>query len=323
MLKEAAFAVAEHAAKGVLGEVNKTGADLFKFLLGNRLSEWNTRNLVNLCQETHEKFARRGIDISQARSLPNAEIYAIFEGASQTDDPDLTELWASLLASAMEPEGQASARVAYTSALANMDGHDARMLRSFVQFRDLCEKYRANERSNDRKDESKRRGSILDADTIISTDKIVMENRRRFASETLMAIDKELPADHPEFETTKSNLIRLDLLRSKPRPIQSPSTTGVRNLLRSSRDLRELLALSLEEQKRDTHKLLNSALGRAALHAQKGPLFHIERFGFLAPLYELTDLGEHLATACGIGSYNSAPESGDGLPGATGRAEGA
>lgn len=94
-------AVAGDTAKGL----SNFSGNLFAGLLGDRISEWKTRNLIKQCRRTAEFLQDQGIPLADARSLPNGELYALFSGMSEADQPSIQELWSSLLARRMSVDG--------------------------------------------------------------------------------------------------------------------------------------------------------------------------------------------------------------------------
>lgn len=133
-IEAAAARVAERAlndtwtgASGFVGEV-------FGGLVGDRVKQWRTRNLVDSLVKTRDHLRKNGVEIENAKALPMGELYAIFEGASKTDDVDLRDMWSALLSNKMNPDKESFTDPSFPRLLGELSGLDAQILNYMVKF---------------------------------------------------------------------------------------------------------------------------------------------------------------------------------------------
>ncbi len=138
-IEAAAARVAERAlnetwtgASGFLGNV-------FGGLVGDRVKQWRTRNLVDTLVKTKDHLERKGVNIDAAKSLPMGELLSIFEGASRTDDVDLASMWAALLSNSMNPQQTDTTDPSFVRFLGELSGLDARILHYLKTYDDLSD----------------------------------------------------------------------------------------------------------------------------------------------------------------------------------------
>ena len=102
--------VAADLVRHLLGEpvkgIGSTIADIFGGLVGDRVRQWRTRNLVTGLAATAHYLRVKGIPLDKARALPDGEMFTMFENLSKQDDPDLVALWSGLLANAVSPDSE-------------------------------------------------------------------------------------------------------------------------------------------------------------------------------------------------------------------------
>ncbi|MBM3089269.1 DUF4393 domain-containing protein [Ensifer sp. T173] len=127
-MEAAAARVAERAMNTTFDGVAGVVGDVFGGLLGDGIKQWRTRRLVTTLVKTKDHLESAGIPIENAKALPMGELYAIFEGASKQEDPTLTEMWAALLANAMNPNDPTPLDPAFPKLLERMSGLDALIL---------------------------------------------------------------------------------------------------------------------------------------------------------------------------------------------------
>ena len=128
-IEAAAGRVAERALNEAWAGASNLFGDVFGGLVGDRIKQWRTRNLVDSLVKTRDHLAKQGIPIENAKSLPAGEVFAIFEGASRTDDIDLRHMWSALLSNGMNPVKDAFIDPSFPRLLQNLSGLDARLLR--------------------------------------------------------------------------------------------------------------------------------------------------------------------------------------------------
>lgn len=92
------------AAGGLKKGISTTFEDVWMGLVGDRIRHWRATNLVNVAERTADLLKQKGIKPSDARGLPDGELFALFDGASKVEEPVLQQLWAHLLSERMRPE---------------------------------------------------------------------------------------------------------------------------------------------------------------------------------------------------------------------------
>lgn len=117
------------AAKGIV----TYGDDFFGALLGDRIKEWRKRNFINSASKTAEFLSQKGVPLDKAVCLEDGEIYRLFDGASRADDEAVSDLWAGLLANAMDPDSEVTFDVHFTKVLEQLHSHDIKIL-DFIKF---------------------------------------------------------------------------------------------------------------------------------------------------------------------------------------------
>ena len=128
-------AIEREAAK-VLGRLTGDAADglsatmgnVFGGLVGDRIREWRTRNLLTICRETALRLKAQGVDLDKVKDLPMGQVYMIFKTASEVEDRDLRGLWAVLLSFELSSDkNQAKAQV-FQEVLKGISPIDAKVL---------------------------------------------------------------------------------------------------------------------------------------------------------------------------------------------------
>jgi hypothetical protein len=137
-LEKAAGRVLEKAMGGAADGVVAVAGDLFGGWVGDKIREWRTRNLINQLAKTAALLREKGVPLEKARALPMGEAYAMFEEASKQDDPDVSDMWAALLANAMDDRTGVSVDGAYIATLRTISGAEAHVLK-FLRERENLE----------------------------------------------------------------------------------------------------------------------------------------------------------------------------------------
>ncbi|MBB2905812.1 hypothetical protein FHR76_002194 [Rhizobium sp. RAS22] len=141
-LEAAAARVAERALNESWTGTSGFIGDVFGGLVGDRVKQWRTRNLVDALVKTRDHLEKQGVSIQNAKSLPMGEVYTIFDGASKTDDVDLRDMWSALLSNGMNPDKDAFIDPSFSRLLGSLSGLDARILRYILLHGSLVEKAR-------------------------------------------------------------------------------------------------------------------------------------------------------------------------------------
>lgn len=132
-LEKEAAKIAGHMLGRAADGVMDIGGNIVGGLIGDRIREWRTRNLVDQLAETARRLKEKGVDLEKARSLPLGETYAIFEEASKQDDLEVQALWSGLLANAMDPSSEVSIDAPFVASLCGFGRAEAMVLR-FVGY---------------------------------------------------------------------------------------------------------------------------------------------------------------------------------------------
>ncbi|RWA97590.1 Abi-alpha family protein [Mesorhizobium sp.] len=134
-LEKEAAKVAGAVIGRTAGGVMDTVSDIFGGLIGDAIKEWRKRNLISLLARTAEILKARGVALEKAKALPMGEAYAMFEEASKQDDPAIAEMWAALLANAMDERTDASIDPAFVAVLRVISGVEAHVLKLVHNFK--------------------------------------------------------------------------------------------------------------------------------------------------------------------------------------------
>lgn len=140
-IEAAAARVAERALNETWTGTSGFIGDVFGGLLGDRVKQWRTRNLVDALAKTKDHLEVKGIAIETAKSLPMGELLVIFEGASKTDDFDLASMWSVLLSNGMNPKEDTFIDPSFPRLLSSLSGLDARILKYVADYEDLFQAY--------------------------------------------------------------------------------------------------------------------------------------------------------------------------------------
>jgi hypothetical protein len=135
----------DKAAAGVIEKLFGSAADgiadatgnIFGGLIGDRLREWRKRNLIATLAKTAEYLREMNIPLEKARALPMGDVYAIFEGASKQEEPDVCEMWAALLGNAMNYSGDVRASPAIVDNLKAFTSKEANAIRVIGEISDI------------------------------------------------------------------------------------------------------------------------------------------------------------------------------------------
>jgi len=117
-------------ASSYLKEVSSGIPQNLAGMLGDAVLHWRVRNRVRLEQRTREILANRGVKSADRDSSPSV-VVPIYEAAMGESSDDLSELWARLLAAAMDPKR--SVRKRFIEAVREMDPVDARVFQKLAE----------------------------------------------------------------------------------------------------------------------------------------------------------------------------------------------
>lgn len=142
-IEAAAARVAERAMNDTWQGASGFLGDVFGGLVGDRIKQWRTRNLVDALAQTKDHLESKGVSIEKAKSLPMGELLVIFEGAASTEDVDLRKMWSALLSNGMNPDVDTFIDPSFPRLLSSLSGLDARVLHYLKSFAQLAENHRA------------------------------------------------------------------------------------------------------------------------------------------------------------------------------------
>ena len=126
-LIEPATDLAKYVAR-VLGTVPE---DIVGFLVGDPLHELRQHTLTGILRAAFEKLRAREVETAKPiRPGPGKEA---FEAASMETDETLQDMWAELLANAMDPNKDTSLQRIFIEALKQMEPIDALVLRTMAE----------------------------------------------------------------------------------------------------------------------------------------------------------------------------------------------
>jgi Abortive infection alpha len=100
-----------------LGKAFGPAVDAVGGLLGDQMRYWRAKNLDRLAEKWRRHLEARGVDPATVRSLPFGEAYRVIEAVSVEEDDEVQDLWARLLASAMDPARQSGIKKVYIDLL--------------------------------------------------------------------------------------------------------------------------------------------------------------------------------------------------------------
>jgi hypothetical protein len=127
-MEAAAARVAERAGNLTVDGIAGLAQEVFGGLVGDSFTQWRNRNLVEKLAKSKQHFDKLGIPIENAKALPKGELYAIFDGMSKQDDPQLSDMWAALMTNVMRPDVKFALDPALPKVLEQLSGVDAVIL---------------------------------------------------------------------------------------------------------------------------------------------------------------------------------------------------
>ncbi len=105
--------------------------DAVGLLGGDLLRQYRIRNWYRISQKTFDKLGQRGVE--QVEPLSAKVIVPLLEAASNESDETLQEMWAELLANAMDPNKDTSLQHIFIEALMQMEPIDALVFRAMAE----------------------------------------------------------------------------------------------------------------------------------------------------------------------------------------------
>ncbi len=128
---KALVAIAEggvKAAEAVWTSLLKRAADEVGLALQERIKDWRLRNFVTVSKKIESRAAAQGIDVKDVQLHPRLGI-AILEQSSLNDDDVLQEMWAGLVVSSADADGQDDSILLLVDLLSKLTRVQARLLK--------------------------------------------------------------------------------------------------------------------------------------------------------------------------------------------------
>jgi hypothetical protein len=126
------FPIISDAAEPLGKAVGGTLADTWQAIIGDRVTAWRIRNAVGVDKKLRASLAETGVKLN-VEKLPEGFAFRWFERATETDEPEIQELFAKLLANAASGSEDAL-RKRNVELVSNLTPEDARLL-SYVAER--------------------------------------------------------------------------------------------------------------------------------------------------------------------------------------------
>ncbi|KAB2723389.1 Abi-alpha family protein [Brucella intermedia] len=298
-LEAAAARVAERAMNSTVDGLGEFVGDIFGGLVGDGVKQWRTRRLIAGLAKTKNYLDELGISIENAKPLPRGELFSIFEGVSKQEDVNLTDMWAALLANAMNPKKETYIDPSFSRMLNNMSGLDA----IIVRYLGAYEK-RISEANSDLRDVYQQNSHITEMEPKEWKEKsdAIQKITMRFGAWSQANYEELFSGFSDEnVSFSISNLLRLGLItspeRKSPRKlinIHTPRHLGSRSeeLIVDDSPLQNYLA-----EMRDQAGLAIERKSKLQTLAKTGQF----TTDTTTPLYKLTGYGERFLAACSVG----------------------
>ena len=87
-----------------LGCVFSPAAQELSHLLGDQMRLWRFQNGARILRRAEETIEERGLTPDELRKLPYGEQFLVLEKATFEDKPEIQEMWAQLIANALDPD---------------------------------------------------------------------------------------------------------------------------------------------------------------------------------------------------------------------------
>jgi hypothetical protein len=105
--------------------------DAVGLLVGDWMGNVRVNHLAELSRRTHEILKGRGVEPLPAEGMSPVLLKPIVQAAADEGRPELQELWAKLMAAAMDPARVGRVRHSFVDAIKRMDPQDAKVMDYF------------------------------------------------------------------------------------------------------------------------------------------------------------------------------------------------
>lgn len=129
--EDKAIEEAAETARHYLDKILLEPLSEFGLLLKDKVSYWRFKNQVNMVGKARQFLEAKGVETKHiaGKILPES-VVPLIEAGSETSDPTLSELFAGLLASSVDPSTSHTTHPAYAKVLNQLSALDATILRS-------------------------------------------------------------------------------------------------------------------------------------------------------------------------------------------------
>jgi hypothetical protein len=108
--------------------------DAVGLLIGDWLHAKRIENMERIAEKHRAKLDARGVAQEDRKKLSPRVVVPFMEHASKESDDELQELWARLMANAMDPNANVTMRVEYIEKLKQFEPHDALVLSKAIEI---------------------------------------------------------------------------------------------------------------------------------------------------------------------------------------------
>ncbi|WP_304616987.1 Abi-alpha family protein [Paracoccus sp. (in: a-proteobacteria)] len=285
-LDEALSDLLSSAIGPALHEIGALAGDLVG-LVRDPVKEFRAANQRRILGRTVQRMEAKGIKSESARALPLREAVSVIQSISDVDEPNLSELWAGLIASARDPKLPQGSNRAYQNTMGLLAEADAALFQAIC----LVEQLRAIERRLLSAQSLSTRAEALHPDVSeVERSKIFAEHARRheaLVGPQLTIIRALLEGiESPEqLSASSENLLRLGLIQ----PLKAGSFPP--NHTRRGSISAEQLMRALENTGRERQHYEDAAR-KAAIVSQGN---------FIRLAATVSPWGKRFAAACQIG----------------------
>ena len=208
-----ASGVIKAAAGGMSQGIKDSSLDVWGALVGDPLKMWRTRRLVDGLERVAAHIKNKGLNLTDAKSLPYGDMLILFDGISKEDDPDLSDMWARLISESMTPNDEPTISARSVAALLEqMSPESAKVFRLLAKearnsfLLDKLSRIRNKDFFPLTEEESK----LCEEDLRCEHEKLKIEIESEWSD-----ISKSVSSVEAKFEIAKGELLRLNLIEMK------------------------------------------------------------------------------------------------------------
>lgn len=96
--------------------------------VGDRVKVYRAERRVMILHDAHERLAARGLTLDQTKPMLEGQVYDLIDGMGSAHTPELADMWAGLMANAMDPNSPIAADQNYARIIQSLSTNDARLL---------------------------------------------------------------------------------------------------------------------------------------------------------------------------------------------------